>query len=147
MHEFWELIAFVANVIIFIVVVLSSLKMHPTGMDFLILGLVYLGIHLVRAINMGAFYPLMKKFVMDYQVKMPWLYGGVLYEVRLDLALAGCLYRAFRYEFSVAEGGKGYKDLTTSVFVVEKEKAQKLKAKNDLNLYHGIFNWSCESYY
>ncbi|MBT3668444.1 MAG: hypothetical protein HN548_13275, partial [Opitutae bacterium] len=62
MHEFWELIAFVANVIIFIVVgVVIAQNANPTGMDFLILGLVYVGIHLVRAINMGTFYPLMKK--------------------------------------------------------------------------------------
>ena len=62
MHEFWELVAFVANVIIFIVVgVVIAQNANPTGMDFLILVLVYVGIHLVRAINMGTFYPLMKK--------------------------------------------------------------------------------------
>ena len=62
MHEFWELVAFVANVIIFIVVgVVIAQNANPTGMDFVILGLVYIAIHLVRAINMGTFYPLMKK--------------------------------------------------------------------------------------
>ena len=62
MHEFWEFTAFAANVIIFIVVgVVIAQKAHPTGMDFLILFLVYIAIHLVRAINMGMFYPLMKK--------------------------------------------------------------------------------------
>ena len=35
--------------------------MPTTGMDFAILGLVYLAIHVVRAINMGTFYPLMKR--------------------------------------------------------------------------------------
>ena len=62
MHEFWEFTAFAANVIIFIVVgVVIAQKCHPTGMDFAILGLVYVAIHVVRAINMGMFYPLMRK--------------------------------------------------------------------------------------
>ena len=62
MHEFWEFTAFAANVIIFIVVgVVIAQKAQPTGMDFAILGLVYLAIHLVRGINMGIFYPLMRK--------------------------------------------------------------------------------------
>ena len=59
MHEFWELVAFVANVIIFIVVgVVIAQNAHPTGMDFAILAIVYVAIHLVRAINMGIFIPL-----------------------------------------------------------------------------------------
>ena len=138
MHEFWELIAFVANVIIFIVVgVVIAQNAHPTGMDFLILGLVYLGIHLVRAINMGAFYPLMKKSGYGLPSKDAVVVWWGALRGAIGLALALVVYTEhFRYEFSVAEGGKGYKDLTTSVFVVEKEKAQKLKAKNDLNLYH-----------
>ena len=62
MHEFWEFIAFVANAIIFIVVgVVIAQKIEPSGMDYVILGLVYLIIHLVRAANMGIFYPLMRK--------------------------------------------------------------------------------------
>ena len=81
MHEFWELIAFVANVIIFIVVgVVIAQNANPTGMDFLILGLVYVGIHLVRAINMGTFYPIMKKAGYGLLVRMQWSCGGVLYE-------------------------------------------------------------------
>ena len=71
MHEFWELVAFVANVIIFIVVgVVIAQKAKPTGMDFAILGLVYIAIHVVRGFNMGVFYPLMKKQVMDCPQKM-----------------------------------------------------------------------------
>ncbi|MFP6899715.1 MAG: cation:proton antiporter, partial [Opitutales bacterium] len=49
MHEFWELAAFISNVVIFIVVgVVIAQKVHPVPMDFLILGLVYLAIHVVR---------------------------------------------------------------------------------------------------
>ena len=85
MHEFWEFTAFAANVIIFIVVgVVIAQKAHPTGMDFLILFLVYIAIHLVRAINLGMFYPLMKKPVMGYQVKMRLWYGGEPLGERLD---------------------------------------------------------------
>ena len=83
MHEFWELIAFVANVIIFIVVgVVIAQNAHPTGMDFLILGLVYIGIHLVRAINMGTFYPLMKKSGYG----LPW--------ERCNRSMVGCIKRS-----------------------------------------------------
>ena len=77
MHEFWELVAFVANVIIFIVVgVVIAQNANPTGMDFAILGLVYLAIHVVRAINMGIFYPLMRKAGYGLPRKMRLSFGG-----------------------------------------------------------------------
>ena len=57
MHEFWEFIAFVANVVIFIVVgVVIAQKVAPTRWDYLILGLVYLIIHLVGQ-SIWAFLP------------------------------------------------------------------------------------------
>ena len=138
MHEFWELIAFVANVIIFIVVgVVIAQNAHPTGMDFLILGLVYIGIHLVRAINMGTFYPLMKKSGYGLPGKDAIVVWWGALRGAIGLALALVVYTEhFRYEFSIENGGSGYKDLTTSVFVVDKEKASLLKKKNDLNLHH-----------
>ena len=62
MHEFWEFAAFVANVIIFIVVgVVIALKVEAQLVDFLVLGLVYLTIHVVRVVNILALYPLMRK--------------------------------------------------------------------------------------
>ena len=131
MHEFWELIAFVANVIIFIVVgVVIAQNAHPTGMDFLILGLVYLGIHLVRAINMGAFYPLMKKSGYGLPSKDAVVVWWGALRGAIGLALALVVYTEhFRYEFSVAEGGKGYKDLTTSVLWLKKKSSKSLKLK------------------
>ena len=55
----------------------------------------------------------------------------------IGLALALVVYTEnFRYEFSVADGGSGYNELTTSVFVVDKSKASKLSQQSDLNLYH-----------
>ena len=62
MHEFWEFTAFVANVIIFIVVgVVIALKVQPQPIDYLVLALVYLTIHLVRMVNILALYPIMRK--------------------------------------------------------------------------------------
>ncbi len=138
MHEFWEFIAFVANVIIFIVVgVVIAQNAHPTGMDFLILGLVYIGIHLVRAINMGTFYPLMKKSGYGLPGKDAIVVWWGALRGAIGLALALVVYTEnFRYEFSVADGGSGYNELTTSVFVVDKDKASKLSQQKDLNLYH-----------
>lgn len=138
MHEFWEFIAFVANVIIFIVVgVVIAQNAHPTGMDFLILGLVYIGIHLVRAINMGTFYPLMKKSGYGLPGKDAIVVWWGALRGAIGLALALVVYTEnFRYEFSVVDGGSGYNELTTSVFVVDKSEASKLSQQSDLNLYH-----------
>ena len=62
LHEFWEITAFIANVLIFVIVgVVIAQRTNPTGEDYLILLLVYGIIHLVRAANMAIFYPLMKK--------------------------------------------------------------------------------------
>ena len=73
MHEFWELIAFVANVIIFIVVgVVIAQNANPTGMDFAILGLVYLGIHIVQGDQHGYFLSIdEERLVMVFLAKMP----------------------------------------------------------------------------
>jgi NhaP-type Na+/H+ or K+/H+ antiporter len=140
MHEFWELVAFVANVIIFIVVgVVIAQNANPTGMDFLILGLVYVGIHLVRAINMGTFYPLMKKTGYGLPGKDAIVVWWGALRGAIGLALALVVYTEnFRYEFKVEEGGTGYKDSTTSVFVLDKEKASEFRLNsNKLNLHQG----------
>ena len=140
MHEFWELVAFVANVIIFIVVgVVIAQNANPTGMDFLILGLVYVGIHLVRAINMGTFYPLMKKTGYGLPGKDAIVVWWGALRGAIGLALALVVYTEnFRYEFKVEEGGTGYKDSTTSVFVLDKEKASEFRLNSDkLNLHQG----------
>ena len=123
MHEFWELTAFIANVIIFIVVgVIIAQKAQPTGMDFLILGLVYLGIHLVRAINMGIFYPLMKKagYGLPHKDAVVVWWGALRGAIGLALALV-VYSEHFRYNFELESGGNGYKESTTSVFIGSKE--------------------------
>ena len=122
MHEFWELIAFVANVIIFIVVgVVIAQNANPTGMDFLILGLVYVAIHLVRGINMGIFYPFMKNTGYGLPGKDAIVVWWGALRGAIGLALALVVYTEnFRYEFTVEAEGGGYKEATTSVFVLDK---------------------------
>ena len=129
MHEFWELIAFVANVIIFIVVgVVIAQNANPTGMDFLILCLVYVGIHIVRAINMGAFYPIMKKAGYGLPGKDAVVVWWGALRGAIGLALALVVYTEhFRYEFKVENGGSGYEESTTSVFILDKAKASKVE--------------------
>ena len=122
MHEFWELAAFIANVIIFIVVgVIIAQKAQPVAMDFAILGLVYLAIHVVRAINMGIFYPLMRKAGYGLPGKDALVVWWGALRGAIGLALALVVYSEnLRYEFEVDSGGSGYKEATTSVFIVDK---------------------------
>ena len=138
MHEFWEFTAFAANVIIFIVVgVVIAQKAHPTGMDFLILFLVYVAIHLVRAINMGMFYPLMKKAGYGLPGKDAVVVWWGALRGAIGLALALVVYSEnLRYEFDIDNGGSGYSAKTTSVFVVDSQEAVSYSKPNpNLNLY------------
>jgi NhaP-type Na+/H+ or K+/H+ antiporter/CRP-like cAMP-binding protein len=62
LHEFWELAAFIANTLIFLIVgVVIALRVVFTGNDFLILGIIYVGIHIIRAIVITMFFPVMKR--------------------------------------------------------------------------------------
>ena len=62
LHEFWELAAFIANTLIFLIVgVVIALRVVFTGRDFLILGIIYVGIHIIRAIVIAMFFPVMKR--------------------------------------------------------------------------------------
>ena len=140
MHEFWELVAFVANVIIFIVVgVVIAQNANPTGMDFVILGIVYVAIHVVRAINMGVFYPLMKKAGYGLPTKDAIVVWWGALRGAIGLALALVVYSEhLRYDFSVENGGESYKQETTSVFVLDKEQAAKLDGNENINYYQGV---------
>jgi len=70
LHEFWELLAFIANTLIFLIVgVVISDNIEFTGKDFLILALLYIGVHIVRAIVIAIFYPFMKKAGYGLQKK------------------------------------------------------------------------------
>ena len=139
MHEFWEFTAFAANVIIFIVVgVVIAQKCNPTGMDFAILGLVYVAIHIVRGINMGIFYPLMRKAGYGLPGKDAVVVWWGALRGAIGLALALVVYSEnLRYEFSVDVAGSGYKESTTAVFVVDSELGKQLVTKQNPNLFQG----------
>ena len=62
MHEFWELAGFIANCLIFLIVgiVVAERSIFSLN-DFLLLGIFYVGIHVVRAIVIFILYPLMNR--------------------------------------------------------------------------------------
>ncbi|MBL4624117.1 MAG: sodium:proton antiporter [Flavobacteriales bacterium] len=70
MHEFWELAGFIANCLIFLIVglVIAERTEFNTN-DFMMLGIVYVGIHIVRAIVMLTHYPYMKNTGYGLPVK------------------------------------------------------------------------------
>jgi len=62
LHKFWELTAFLANVLIFLIVgVVITVRTVCTVDDFLLLGLIYIGVFIVRAIVISMFFPVMKR--------------------------------------------------------------------------------------
>lgn len=90
LHEFWELAAFIANTLIFLIVgVVIAQRTVFTGIDFLILGIVYIGIHVVRAIIIGIFYPFMKRIGYGLSVKESYVlwWGALRGAIGLALAL------------------------------------------------------------
>ncbi|OFX18122.1 MAG: hypothetical protein A2033_03625 [Bacteroidetes bacterium GWA2_31_9] len=90
LHEFWELAAFIANTLIFVIVgVVIANQAVFTANDFIILGIVYVGIHIIRAIMIAMFYPLMKKFGYGITPKESYIlwYGALRGAVGLALAL------------------------------------------------------------
>ena len=141
MHEFWELAAFISNVVIFIVVgVVIAQKVHPEPMDYLVLGLVYLAIHLVRALNMMIFYPLMKKTGYGLPKKDAIVVWWGALRGAIGLALALVVYSEhLRYEFHLENHGSGYNEGTTAVFVVPLEQAEKTSAISPSKLHKAAY--------
>jgi NhaP-type Na+/H+ or K+/H+ antiporter len=90
MHEFWELAGFIANCLIFLIVgLVIAERTEFTANDFLVLGIVYIGIHIVRAIVIVIHYPFMKKTGYGLPVKdaiVVW-YGALRGAIGLALAL------------------------------------------------------------
>jgi Na+:H+ antiporter len=90
LHEFWELAAFIANTLIFLIVgLVISQKTVFTAIDFLILGILYIGIHVVRAIVIAIFYPAMKNIGYGLSKKDSYIvwYGALRGAIGLALAL------------------------------------------------------------
>lgn len=90
MHEFWELAGFIANCIIFLIVGLVVSQRTRFGLeDFVVLTLVYIGIHVVRAIVIAMFFPVMKRAGYGMTAKegvVVW-YGALRGAIGLALAL------------------------------------------------------------
>ncbi len=62
LHEFWELAAFFANVLIFLIVgVVIAERTVFEGSDVLLLLMIYVAVFILRGIIIGSFFPLMKK--------------------------------------------------------------------------------------
>lgn len=62
MHEFWELAGFIANCLIFLIVGIVVAERSVFNFnDFVLLGVFYIGIHVVRAIVIFVLYPLMNR--------------------------------------------------------------------------------------
>lgn len=90
LHEFWELAAFIANTLIFLIVGVVIAERTVFGLnDFLILFAIYIGIFIVRAIVIVLFFPAMKKFGYGITKKdacVVW-YGALRGAIGLALAL------------------------------------------------------------
>jgi len=90
MHEFWELAGFIANCLIFLIVgiVVAERSVFELN-DFLLLGIFYIGIHVVRGLVILMFYPFMKKAGYGLPKKdaiVVW-YGALRGAIGLALAL------------------------------------------------------------
>jgi len=90
LHEFWELAAFIANTLIFLIVgVVISSRSVFTANDFLILGLIYITINLARLVVLGSFFPIMRKigYGMDVKDAAVLWWGALRGAIGLALAL------------------------------------------------------------
>ena len=89
-HNFWELLAYMANTLIFLLVgILIGMKCSFSWHDFRILLIVYVGINIIRYIMIYCFFPVMRKmrygFSFRETVVLGW--GGLRGAVGLTLAL------------------------------------------------------------
>lgn len=90
MHEFWELAGFIANCLIFLIVgFVIAERTEFSANDFIVLGLIYVGVHIIRAIVITIHYPFMKNAGYGLPVKdaiVVW-YGALRGAIGLALAL------------------------------------------------------------
>jgi len=90
LHQFWELAAFIANTLIFLIVgVVIAERTVFTMNDVLMLGIVYVIIFIVRAIVIALFYPVMKNIGYGMTLKNAYVlwYGALRGAIGLALAL------------------------------------------------------------
>ncbi len=90
LHEFWELAAFIANTLIFLIVgVVIAQQAVITGTNLLLLAIIYVGVHVVRAIVIAMFYPAMKRIGYGLSQKDSYVlwWGALRGAIGLALAL------------------------------------------------------------
>lgn len=90
LHKFWELLAFIANTLIFLIVgLIIAQKTVFTPYDLLILLFVYLGIHIIRGLVIGLFFPLMQNTGYGIRKKEAYVlwWGALRGAIGLALAL------------------------------------------------------------
>ncbi len=90
LHEFWELAVYLANTLIFIIVgVVIASRVHFNMTDFIILLILYIGIHVARAAMLAILYPFMKRsgYGFDFKDLVVTWYGALRGAVGLALAL------------------------------------------------------------
>ena len=88
---------------------------------------------------MGIFYPLMRKAGYGLPSKDAIVVWWGALRGAIGLALALVVYSEhLRYDFSVEEGGEGYKQESTSVFVLDKDTASALNEGSNLDLFEGV---------
>ncbi|HAW52099.1 MAG TPA: hypothetical protein DCX54_07210, partial [Flavobacteriales bacterium] len=90
MHEFWEVAGFIANTLLFLIVgVVIAERSIFSVQDFVILGIIYIGISVVRAIVIAVLFPFMKKAGYGLPVKDAYVvwYGALRGAIGLALAL------------------------------------------------------------
>ena len=90
LHGFWDFAAFIANTMIFILVGVIIAKRTVFDVnDFIILGVIYIGIHVSRAIALGVLYPIMRKvgygLPKDHGIVLWW--GALRGAIGLAMAL------------------------------------------------------------
>ncbi|OFY37595.1 MAG: hypothetical protein A2Z69_01160 [Bacteroidetes bacterium RBG_13_44_24] len=90
LHEFWELAVYLANTLIFIIVgVIIASRVNFTIGDFVVLIILYVGIHVARAVMIALLYPFMKRsgYGVTFKDSVVTWYGALRGAVGLALAL------------------------------------------------------------
>ena len=90
MHEFWDLAGFMANCLIFLIVGVVIAKRSVFSVnDFVVLGVLYIGVHVIRAIVILVLYPIMRRTGYGLSVKEAYVvwYGALRGAIGLALAL------------------------------------------------------------
>jgi NhaP-type Na+/H+ or K+/H+ antiporter len=90
LHEFWELAVYMANTLIFIIVgVVIASRVNFTASDFIVLFILYIGIHVARAIMLALLYPFMKRtgYGINFKDLVVTWYSALRGAVGLALAL------------------------------------------------------------